>query len=287
MMKEINFCKMVASGNDFVVVDRRKNSVTDAPRLARELCDRHFGIGADGLLLLEKKGDRSRYRGTKDLSPLDASGDFRVRIFNSDGSEAEACGNGFRCIALFAAQKLGLPKKQRFESISGMIDSEVNGKRIRVRLADPKEVRGPEKIKVMGREIHYHFVNTGVPHAVIFVEGIEKIPVFEMGREIRFHPSFKPAGTNVNFVEVTGPQAVSVRTYERGVEEETLACGTGTAASALVSAKLGHVKPPVRVKTSGGEFLTIDFSKKGNQFRGVFLEGEARFVFEGTWKGRE
>lgn len=266
-MKEIPFYKMVASGNDFVVIDNRRKVVADGVRLSQALCSRHEGVGADGVLLVED-GPKA---------------DYRIRIFNADGSEAEACGNGFRCAALLAHERFGFAKKQRFESLSGVIDAEVKGSRIRVRLADPGDLRGREKLQISGRDLHYDYVNTGVPHTVIFVEGLAQIPVSEIGREIRFHSEFKPAGTNVNFVEVTGPQSIAIRTYERGVEEETLACGTGVSASAIVSSRRGYTKPPVQVKTRGGEVLTVDFSRKGTEIRDVYLEGEARLVFEGKW----
>lgn len=270
MNKQISFTKMVAAGNDFVVIDNRKKVVTGEKKFARTICDRHTGVGADGLLLVEKV----------------EKGDYRVRVLNSDGSEAEACGNGFRCISRFAHEKLGFGKRQQFESLSGSIQAEVNGRKVRVRLADPKNVSGKETVEVSGRTLHYYAVNTGVPHAVIFVEGLAKIPVAELGRAVRFHSRFQPAGTNVNFVEVTGPQSISVRTYERGVEAETLACGTGSSASAIVSARLGYVKPPVQVKTSGGEILTVFVGGQARpgQVQDVYLEGEAKIVFEGTWK---
>jgi diaminopimelate epimerase len=280
-MKEITFYKMVAAGNDFVVMDNRKGWVSDPVRLTREIAPRQTGVGADGVLLLEIPHPRP--------SPLRGEGkgegvDYRLRIFNSNGSEAEACGNGFRCVALLANGLLGLPEKQRFETLSGVVEAEVRGNRVRVRLADPADFRNHEEIEVSGRELHYSFIRVGVPHVVIFVEGLSQMPVFEIGKEIRFHPRFEPAGTNVNFVEVTGSQSIGVRTYERGVEEETLACGTGATASAIVSGKVGHARPPVQVKTQGGEILTVDFTQKGNEIRQVYLEGEAKLVFEGKWK---
>ncbi len=280
-MKEIPFRKMAATGNDFVVIDNRKKIVTEPARFAREICDRHRGVGADGLLLLETPHPRP--------SPLRGEGkgegvNYRLRIFNADGSEAEACGNGFRCVALLAHEKLGFGKKHRFESLAGIIDAEVKGGRVRVRLMDPKEFKDREKLALNGRELHYYFIRVGVPHVVVFVEGLSKLPVFEIGREIRFHPRFQPAGTNVNFVEIAGSGSIAVETYERGVEENTLACGTGSTASAIVSAKAGYVEPPVSVKTRGGEILTVDFKRKQNQISDVYLEGETRFVFEGTWR---
>ena len=259
---------MVGSGNDFVVIDNRKRLISNASSLARELCQRQTGIGADGLLLLE--GSRKA--------------DFKVQVLNSDGSEAEACGNGFRCVALLASEELGLPKRQRFETVSGILEAEVNGHRVRVRLSDPVEWKGPRKIEVSGRSLHYYFIRVGVPHVVIFVEGLNQIPVGEIGKAIRFHERFKPAGTNVNFVELAGRRSLAVRTYERGVEEETLACGTGSAASAVASARLGYASPPIEVKTRGGEILTVDFTRKRNEIRNLYLAGNAQLVFTGTWR---
>lgn len=272
--KEITFYKMVASGNDFVVVDNRGGIVTEPAAFTRRVCERHNGIGGDGVLLIENVGAARRVAPTNKI-------DYRVRIFNANGSEAETCGNGFRCIALLAHEKLGLPASQKFESSSGTIHAEIKKNCIRVQLVDPKDLRSEEKIEIGGRELRYSSVNTGVPHVVIFVEGLAKIPVAQIGREIRFHPRFQPAGTNANFVEVTGPRSIEVRTYERGVEDETLACGSGSTASAIISTKAGYVEPPVKVKTRGGEVLTVDFSRQGNKFEKIFLEGEAKLVYEG------
>ncbi len=264
-MKEISFYKMVASGNDFVVIDNRQKVVKDPVRFTREVCAPHLGVGADGVLFFE---DSSK-------------ADFKMRILNSDGSEAEACGNGFRCIALFARQKLDYPANFQFESMSGLIRAEVNGKRVRVRMVDPKDFQERAQVDVLGHRLHYSFINTGVPHTVIFVEGLKKIDVENLGRAIRHHKIFKPRGTNVNFVEVESKSDIRVRTYERGVEKETLACGTGSTASAIVSSLLGYANPPVQVHTSGGEILTINFRRQGKKINNVTLEGEVRFVYEG------
>ena len=264
-MKEIEFYKMVASGNDFVVIDNRQNVVKDAVRFSQEVCRPHTGVGADGVLLFEPS----------------KKADYRVRILNPDGSEAEACGNGFRCTALLGHEKFGFGARQKFESISGIIEAEIKNGTVRVQLADPSGFKDREEIEVAGRKLHYSFVNTGVPHVVIFVEGLEKIPVNEIGSEIRYHARFKPAGANVNFVAVTGPEEIEVRTYERGVEHETLACGTGTSAAAIASVRAGYVKLPVKVKTKSGEVLLVDFSQKNNRVEKVFLTGGAKLVFEG------
>lgn len=264
-MKQIPFYKMVASGNDFVVVDNRGGIVPDLKAFTRTVCDRHEGIGADGVILVEKT------RGAN----------YRMRIINSDGSEAEACGNGFRCVALLAHERLGFPARHEFEAVAGRIQAGVHQNRVRVRMVEPHSLLRDKEISVLGKELRYQFLNTGVPHAVFFVEGLGEIPVEVLGREIRFHSEFSPRGTNVNFVEITGPKQISVRTYERGVEAETLACGSGSTASAILSAEAGYVTAPVFVKTQSGEILKVDFKKNGQKFTNVFLEGEARLVFEG------
>ncbi len=268
-MQTISFHKMVASGNDFIVLDNRGSKVSNPQRLAKELCPSHTSVGADGVLLLENSRKAA----------------FKMRIINSDGSEAEACGNGFRCIALYARQLLKLPEKFRFESLSGLIDAHVKtGGRVRVRLARPRDLNLRGELIVAGNRLHYSFINTGVPHAVIFVEGLEKINVAQLGKAVREHAVFQPQGTNVNFVQVRGTSAIEVRTYERGVEAETLACGTGSTASAVLSALSGFTRSPVSVKTRGGEILNVDFKLSGKRVDAVTLEGPARFVFEGRLK---
>lgn len=257
---------MVASGNDFVVIDNRRRVVTSALELARQICPRHTAVGADGILLLESSRKAA----------------FKMRIINSDGSEAEACGNGFRCIALYARKVLKLPSEFRFESLSGLIDAKVmRNAGVRVRLIQPQDLRLRGSITVLGQKLQYSFINTGVPHTVVFVKDLKKTNVSQLGKAIRDHQEFKPKGTNVNFVQVRSNHAVDVRTFERGVEAETLACGTGSTASAVISALLGFAKSPVRVKTSGGEVLTIDFKLKETRPEDVTLEGQAKFVFKG------
>ena len=265
MSKEMPFYKMEASGNDFVVVDNRRGLLKDPVAFTRQVCTPHTGVAADGVLLVEKSR-KAR---------------FKMRIINSDGSEAEACGNGFRCIALFAHKVLGFPAQFEFETLSGIIQGSVRGGRIRVRMAKPRDYHNQSEIVVLGHRLHYSFINTGVPHTVIFVNKLASIEVAKLGRAIRFHDTFKPKGTNVNFVEVKGKHLIHVRTYERGVEQETLACGSGSTASALISSIRGMTQAPVKVKTSGGEMLTIDFKLAGEAPREVFLEGAARIVFEG------
>jgi diaminopimelate epimerase len=259
-MKKIKFTKMVASGNDFVVMD--KLPAGNLCALTRALCDRKFGIGADGLLLISKA----------------KHADLRMRIINSDGSEAEMCGNGARCAALFSGKK-----KAEIFTLAGLINSQVCGSQVRIQLTDPKAIKLDIPLKVNGRPIKVDFINTGVPHVVVFVEGLDKLDVDSIGRLIRWHIKFIPAGTNVNFVEVKDNGLIGIRTYERGVEGETLACGTGSTAAALIFALKNNLKDLVRVKTQSGEVLKIYFNKKEDKFNDVWLEGSVRIVYKGEY----
>jgi diaminopimelate epimerase len=268
MKNSISFYKMVASGNDFVVVDNRRGVVKDAPAFTREVCRLHQGAGADGVLLFENS----------------KKANFKMRILNLDGSEAAACGNGFRCIALYAHEVLKYSSRMIFESGSGVIEAEVgSGDSVRVQLVKPRifEINGV--LEAGKHRFPYAFLDTGVPHVVIFVEDLGKIGVFEHGKVIRNHPRFQPFGTNVNFVEVRSKKEIAVRTYERGVENETLACGTGTTASAVVSVLKGHVTSPVQVLTKSGEKLRIEIRQEGGEITKVFLEGKAQFVYKGEY----
>ncbi len=282
MKKSFPFYKMQASGNDFVVVDNRKKAIRDPKKVTRALCERHTGIGSDGVLLIEPS----------------RKADFKMRILNADGSEAEMCGNGSRCVALYANKVLGLPRRFWIETLAGVIGAEVRGDTVKVRLVDPKDFRPESILDVGGKKFRYYFINSGVPHTVIFVDDLTSFPVDEVGKKVRFHERFKPAGANANFVQVTGRQSVSVRTYERGVGE-TQACGTGVSASAIVSVLSKRCKPPVKVKTLGGEVLNIYFdhdkfdSRRGQakkyclspsvKVNNVYLEGKAHFVFKGNF----
>ena len=259
-MKKLKFTKMVASGNDFVVID--KKPAGNLCVLTRELCDRKFGVGADGLLLISKA----------------KNADLRMRIINADGSEAEMCGNGARCAALFSGKK-----KAKILTLAGMINTRVYGSQVKIKLTDPKAIKLDFSLKVNGRPIKVNFINTGVPHVVVFVNGLDKIDVDSIGRLIRWHIKFAPAGTNVNFVEVKENNLICIRTYERGVEGETLACGTGSTASALIFALKNNLENLIEVKTQSGEVLKIYFNKEEYKFKDVWLEGSARIVYKGEY----
>ena len=269
-MKTINFTKMVASGNDFVVIDA--GSVPGIPRLscfAKSACDRKFGIGADGLLLI----GRSR------------KADIRMRIFNADGSEAEMCGNGARCAAFYAAAHRISSKtgKLSIETLAGIIFAEAKKDNIRIKLTDPRDIRLGIPLHLGNRSIKVNFVNTGVPHAVIFTEGLDKIMINGISRSIRHHKVFAPYGTNVDFIEPIDRSSFKIRTYERGVEDETLACGTGSVASAIIFAlKIGKLSG-VKVHTKSKEVLKVYFDQQGMEFGNVWLEGKARIVYGGKY----
>lgn len=266
-MRRIDFAKMVASGNDFVVLDSRPSRPLAG--LARAMCDRKFGAGADGLLFLSKV----------------AGADLAMRIINADGSEAEMCGNGARCAVLWAREGWGMRKKNiRLKTQAGMIDSEIRQGNIRIRLTDPRDLRPDLKLKINGRAMHCAFINTGVPHAVVFTDDAGRIDVACLGSRIRYHAYFSPRGTNVDFAEPLNADSIKVRTYERGVEDETLACGTGSVAAALVFAfKGGRAGGIIKVHTKSGEVLKVYFTRKGDKFRDVWLEGSARVVYQGAY----
>ena len=265
--RRIPFYKMHGGGNDFVLVDHRHSLIPEAeqPRFARRVCARQVGVGADGLILIEP-GTRA---------------DFRWRFYNADGSEAEMCGNGGRCAARLAVMLGIAPPKLSFETLAGIMHAEVQDREVRLELTGIEDFRLYQEIPINGKNLTGHFLKVGVPHVVVPVQDLEQVPVTFWGKIVRFHPLFQPAGTNVNFINFQGSQALEVRTYERGVEDETLACGTGAVAAALIAARLGHAVSPVAVNTRGGETLTVHFKIQGEAFKDVFLEGEALVVCQG------
>ena len=261
---------MSGAGNDFVVIDNRALSLALTRDQIASLCDRHFGIGADGLLAVE---------------PADQSdADFRMRYYNADGGEAEMCGNGARCFARFVHPlRRADAEKVRFLTPAGLITGEYVGDEVRIGLTAPTETRLHPRADFGWGEIEYHFMNTGVPHAVVYVPDAEQAEVAAHGRAIRRSPIF-PRGTNVNFVQVTESGKLIVRTYERGVEDETLACGTGVVAAALLTNRVRRLALPLCVKVRGGDVLTIDARAEGEAFHDVTLTGPATEVFSGEIK---
>lgn len=289
IMRNIEFYKLQGSGNDFILIDARylmRTARVNYKKLAKRYCERKAGIGADGLLIIEP----SRIV------------NFKMRIFNPDGSEPSMCGNGARCAALWAQ----ITKKRsirgtktrekvdmiRFETTAGFIEAEVNSNEVKVKMPKPHSARMDIPLTVLGRKIHVHFINTGVPHTIVFSEGLKQIDVDTIGRAIRFHKKFAPRGTNVDFVEYIDEKTIKIRTYERGVESETLACGTGAVASALVAAYKGGAsavsgKKIFKVHTKSGEVLKVYFEGFKNEIEDVWLQGNAYCVYKGIISNAE
>lgn len=266
--RKIKFTKAVATGNDFIIIDNRGKKFKDGlSEFARRVCDRKYGIGADGLLLIENS----------------KAADFKMRIFNPDGSEAEMCGNGSRCAALYAYKNKIASGNMGIETTAGVLNAGVKGEGVKVKLTDPKDIHWNLCLMINECPYKVDFANTGVPHVIHFVEDIQKVGVKELGSKMRYHPEFSPAGANVDFVEIAdrSKKKVLVRTYERGVEDETLACGTGAVASAIIAAESEDLSSPITVETRSGEALKVYFEEIEGRFKNVYLEGKARLVYEG------
>lgn len=272
MKRTIPFTKMAGAGNDFVILDAHNG--LNYKKLTGQICDRNNGLGADGLLILDKS----------------KKADYRMRIINADGSEAEMCGNGARCMAAYIVHNRK-PKKKLFslETIAGIILAEAKGETANVRLSDPKDYRPNVPLLIQGRTIQVHYIDTGVPHTIVYVDGLKNIAVADLGQTIRFHEDFKPRGTNVDFVEQIRDDLIAVRTYERGVEDETKACGTGAVASGIVTylkmnPEVHQVKnAPIKVKTVSGEILNITFDLQNEKITNVWLKGSAKFIAKGEY----
>src|SRR5210317_1160724 len=234
-MEPITFFKMSGSGNDFIIVDNREKAVkdNDLPGVIQGICRRKISVGADGFILIE---------------PSDKA-DFKWRFFNSDGNKDEKCGNGARCVSRFAYVNGIAGENLSFETEAGVVSGQVKYDRVKVKMPDPVELRLDYSIDLKNGPVMVCSVNTGVPHVVVMNETVEDINVFELGREIRFHEAFTPAGTNVNFICQQKQGHLAIRTYERGVENETLACGTGSIASALVASCMTDLTSPIRLIT--------------------------------------
>lgn len=264
----IHFYKMNGAGNDFVVIDNRDLSVSLSREQIELLCDRHRGVGADGLLAVE---------------PAENGADFKFRYYNADGGEAEMCGNGARCFGRFTSALMDeIPERVTFETIAGILAAEIVDDDIRIAMSEPKDLQLETGVEIPGLDATLRFVNTGVPHVVAFVDDLAAVDVVKHGAAIRYHEAFAPAGTNANFATVLSPGHIAIRTYERGVEDETLACGTGMVACALMHHLLTGAPSPVKVDVKGGDALEIGFEKIGETgFSNVTLTGPADFVFEG------
>ncbi len=281
-MEKFSFYKMSGAGNDFVVIDRKNNKALALnPGLIKNLCDRRFGIGADGLITISDSNDYN----------------FEMEYFNADGSTGSLCGNGARCAIRFAEFSGRLSNgKAVFLSNGEKYKGEVlNPENVKFNFNSPKDYKKGFSLKDCGIS-KADFINTGSPHVVARVEdvlksnveveshfeNIDDFPVFELGKKVRYHEEFSPLGTNVNFIKIENNK-VYIRTYERGVEDETLACGTGSTAAALVSYYNYNLKPPVKLITKGGCELIVDFTEEGNQIKNLSLTGPAEIIFNGEF----
>ncbi|MGC9031755.1 MAG: diaminopimelate epimerase [Minisyncoccia bacterium] len=261
----MEFLKIVGSGNDFVIIDNRKKLIKNGSSLAIKLCNRKFGIGADGLLLLENS----------------KKADFKMRIFNRDGSEAEMCGNGLRCILRFISENsISKKKNLKIETKAGVLDGIIKNKIVKVRMNIIGKPKLNIQIPVEKSRITGNFINTGVPHTVIFVDNVDKINLEKIGPQIRYSKVFGENGTNVDWVEIVKEGIIKIRTYERGVEGETLSCGTGAVASAVITSIVKRFKSPITIIPKSKELLKVYFDKNFNK---IYLEGKTFYTFKGIW----
>ena len=276
-IRRVKFTKMSGAGNDFVVIDNRDQVLeSDASDFARVVSERRRGVGADGVILLEES----------------TTADFLMNYYNADGSYGGFCGNGGRCIARYAHMNKIAPAQLTFESLGHIYSAEVLEGRVRLKMKDSRNERLNVTLERNGESLRMHSVDTGAPHVVLFLDenaqiGMNELSTLDLvriGRSIRNHSYFGDAGTNVNLVKLNENHSLSIRTYERGVEDETLACGTGSVASGLLASRVKGLKSPVKVIPKSGEPLVVEFENQGDHFRDVYLEGNAEIVFEGELK---
>lgn len=264
---KLKFWKMHGARNDFVLFDDRRGRFPVADRaFITHVSSRRSGVGAEGIILIQKS----------------ATADFRMRFFNPDGGEVGMCGNGARCVARLAFELGAAGKKMTIETLAGPVKAQVMQKGVRLWMTEPSDWKMDGKLELADRNLTYDFVNTGVPHVVIRAIELSEVNVCETGSAVRYHRDFAPLGTNVNFMDVSPDGELTVRTYERGVEAETLACGTGVTACGLIAAKRGWVKLPVNIHVAGGDVLTVDGRLTADGAHGVTLTGPAEHVFQGT-----
>ncbi len=281
-MEKIFFTKMSGAGNDFIFID--KNLYTDvvlSPETIKKLCDRRNGIGADGVIEIADKRDY----------------DFAMNYYNADGSTGSLCANGARCSIWFANNSNRLKDgKAKFISAEKEYTGEVvSDELIKFNLNSPSKIKFNFQIKAFGQMIKANYVDTGSPHVVINISDIQKnpavpkvnfenileVPIYQIGKEVRYHKDFAPNGTNVNFVKVIDNE-ILIRTYERGVEDETLACGTGSVAAAIICYIAEKLVPPITLKTYGGDKLSVNFEVENQRVKNPSIMGPAKIIFEGS-----
>ncbi len=270
-MKRIRFFKMSACGNDFIILDNRKKlfAGNQVSEFVQRICQRRISLGADGVIFLDES----------------QTADFCMRFYNADGGEVEMCGNGARCLARFAYLNEVCSNKMAFETKAGLVEADVIDHQVKLKMDYCLAPSPSLPLKVDGSERSVFFLIAGVPHVVCLLESsedLETADVVGLGRKIRFHDYFQPEGTNANFVKVAGPRKIIIRTYERGVEDETLACGTGSIASSIICAYQGKVVSPVSVVTKSDCVLKVYFQKTEKGFEEIYFQGEARVIATGN-----
>ena len=270
----ISFARMHGCGNDFVVLDDRAGRLyPQRAALARAICHRRTGLGGDGLLLIGRAPSPSSSEG--------GSADFAMTYVNADGNEGEMCGNGARCVVRRAAE-LGIVRdRAAFATPAGLIRATLTGARVTLGMTEPADERDPVTLEIDGRAFELFYIDTGVPHVVAFVDDLDSLDVEGIGRQIRHHPEFGPRGVNANFAKPAGPSRLRARTYERGVEAETLACGTGAVAIGLVAFRRGLAQSPVIILPPGGELVIGFRTDAEGRFHDVTLSGPTEEIATG------
>lgn len=270
---EVHFKKMSGAGNDFIVIDNRSRKIKNGPRLARKLCDRRWGIGADGLILIEDS----------------KIADYQMNYYNADGSYGGMCGNGGRCVALYSATSGIARTRHTFEALNHIYQATVAKNYVVLQMKDPQNITLNINLSTSFGKIQAHYVDTGAPHVVIDAVQFKRrfghlsdLPVVDIGREVRNHITFQPEGTNVNVLQINKANSLRMRTFERGVEDETLACGTGAIACAIIGNFVYGLQSPIKVITSSNLTLQVGFRKSKRQVSDVTLKGPARVIYEGS-----
>jgi len=264
----IPFWKMHGAGNDFLLFNclSPDTPVPTSEQIAT-WCRPHTGIGADGVILVQ--------------APMNPEHHFFMRFFNPDGSEASMCGNGARCVARFAYDHAIAPDRMCFETAAGLIAATVQQQDVTLDMQAPQNIQLNEELSINGVLHQVDYADTGVPHVIVICPDVDTIDILRMGNAVRYHDRYAPEGTNVDFIQILENKTLRIRTYERGVEAETLACGTGVAAAAVICIKKGILQSPVEVQTAGGDSLTITLDRHCNQIRKLQLTGPAVHVFHG------
>jgi len=273
----LHFTKMTGAGNDFILIDNRSNRYSiDWTKLAPEICNRRYGVGADGLIIIERS-DKA---------------DFKMSYFNADGSYGGMCGNGGRCSALFVMEPVSL-NSIKFEAFDFIYSAETaSDSKIKLKMKAPKLLQLNIELNLLNEKVIAHFIDTGAPHTVLFMDDlssnllteIRNTGITRIGSTIRHHDNFAPDGTNVDFIEIINRNSIMIRTYERGVEDETLACGTGAIASAIVASFMKNLNNQINVHTSSKEILEVMFDERVKEITNVELIGSAKKVFEGNYQ---